>query len=105
MMKRLKNWICDYKSNREAAILLVQGYVLAVLITPLPAYAAVDAEGIVQSAVDFLTGGVARGGAVAVLAIMGWMVWFGRLSMEIFVRFIIGAILIFGSAAIVAKFL
>lgn len=62
-------------------------------------------DGPVERIIDILTGNLARSIAVLVCIFLGYLAWAGRMTMTLAGSFILGIVLIFGSAAIADLFI
>lgn len=62
-------------------------------------------DGPVERIIDILTGPLARSIAVLVCIFLGYLSWAGQMSMRLAGTFILGIVLIFGSAAIADLFI
>jgi type IV secretory pathway VirB2 component (pilin) len=58
------------------------------------------ATNLITKIISFFTSGFTVAAATLVLIIMGFAFWFGRLSVQWVVGFLVGSVLIFGSAQI-----
>ncbi|WP_293644411.1 TrbC/VirB2 family protein [Thiolapillus sp.] len=76
------------------------GYLIFLMVLPSFAWAGPIENG-VQWVLDLLTSGIGRSVAIIAIVILGFMAFFGKLTAERAVHFIIGIVLVFGGAAIV----
>lgn len=86
------------RARHYAGLTFVLLYLVAV---PSLAFAGGPITDLVDWVVDLLTNGIARGVAIAVLAVLGYMAWAGQLAAGVVVKFIVGIVFVFGGAAIV----
>lgn len=82
-------------------------FVVALLLTVTPgiAHAADPGVGPLERIIDILTGDLVRLGAVLTCIIMGLLAWAGHLQMRTVFNFVLGIVLIFGSATIADIFI
>ena len=89
----------SWRSLKMALFLLATGL-------PINSYAVSgglsSATNLVNKIITFFTSGFTVAAATLVLIIMGFAFWFGKLSVQWVVGFLVGSVLIFGSAQIAA---
>ena len=74
-----------------------------IALVPELAYAGPLEDGI-DWLVELLTNGIARSVAIVALAVLGYMAFAGKLTWENAIKFMLGVVLIFGSATLVDTF-
>ena len=76
---------------------------IIVLLLPNISYAGPIEDGI-DWLLELLTDGIARSVAIVALAVLGYMAFAGKLTWESAIKFMLGIVLIFGSATLVDTF-
>ena len=98
-MKEIMN---NKYSRKNDGIMLVLLFCSLIVFDPTSAHAAGNP---IVSAMewvgDLLTSGLARSAAIVAVAILGYLAWFGHITAERAIRFILGIVFVFGGAALV----
>ena len=98
-MNEIQNNLYNRKNN---AIVMVFLFCSLIVLDPTSAHAAGNP---IVSAMewvgDLLTSGLARSAAIVAIAILGYLAWFGHITAERAIRFIVGIVFVFGGAALV----
>jgi type IV secretion system protein VirB2 len=96
--------ILSIKMKKNAAELgrnIALATILAVAISPMPAFAQSSAEGLFQSILTLLTGTIAKVIAAIAIVLCGFATMAGRLDKGVFMSILVGIVMIFSAGWIV----